>query len=86
MSSLAVILPSLLSSRYQLTTLHAVPSDARWLNVIGLLFFFLNLALFAMNCILITLRFRYRPKTFGSSFTDQVESLFTASVVSLLSL
>ncbi|OIW27295.1 C4-dicarboxylate transporter/malic acid transport protein [Coniochaeta ligniaria NRRL 30616] len=34
-----------------------------------------------MNCILITLRFRYRPNTFRSSFTDQVESLFTASVV-----
>ncbi|KAH8907071.1 C4-dicarboxylate transporter/malic acid transport protein [Coniochaeta sp. PMI_546] len=34
-----------------------------------------------MNCVLITLRFRYRRKTFRASFSDQVESLFTASVV-----
>lgn len=60
----------------------SIPSHARWLNVIGLIFFFLNVALFVMNCILITLRFHYRPKTFMASFTDQVESLFTASFVS----
>jgi hypothetical protein len=60
-----------------------VPFKASWLTGVGLLFFFLNLALFGMNCVLITLRFHYRPQTFKASFTDQVESLFTAAVVSL---
>lgn len=86
MSSLAVCLAGRLSSRYQLTTRLTVPFHARWLNVVGLIFFFMNLILFVMNSILITLRFHYRPKTFRPSFTDQVESLFTASVVSLTDL
>jgi hypothetical protein len=38
-----------------------------------------------LNCILITLRFRWRPGTFRTSFTDQVESLFVPAFVSLYS-
>lgn len=32
-----------------------------------------------MNCILITLRFRWRPGSFLASFTDQIESLFISA-------
>lgn len=53
------------------------------MTVIGLIFFFLNLGLFVINCILISLRFRYRPHSFRRSVTDQVESLFTPAIVSL---
>jgi len=34
-----------------------------------------------MNCILITLRFHYRPGSLTNSFTDQFESLFIPAVV-----
>ncbi|KAB5586079.1 voltage-dependent anion channel-domain-containing protein [Coniochaeta sp. 2T2.1] len=61
--------------------LASIPFQAQWLTIIGLIFFFLNIVLFIMNCILTTLRFRFRPNTFNSSFTDQVESLFTAAVI-----
>jgi tellurite resistance protein TehA-like permease len=60
----------------------AVPYDARWLDIVGLIFFFLNLGLFVMNCVLIGLRFHYRPGSFINTFTDQVESLFIPAVVS----
>lgn len=56
------------------------------MTVVGLIFFFVNLVLFIMTCILITLRFRFRPHTFKASFTDQVESLFTPAIVSLVHL
>ncbi|KAK0706453.1 voltage-dependent anion channel [Lasiosphaeria miniovina] len=61
--------------------MHSIPYQSRWLTGVGLGFFFLNLCLFAMNCILITLRFCWRPGSFRSSFTDQMESLFVPAVV-----
>lgn len=41
------------------------------------------MALFVMNCILLSCRFYLRPGAFTSSFTDQVESLFIPAFVSL---
>ena len=42
----------------------------------------LNLILFIMNCVFITMRFRMKPGSFTRSFTDQVESLFIPAFVS----
>ena len=56
---------------------------APWLRGIGLFFFFLNIILFIMNCILICTRFHLRPGSFVNSFTDQMESLFISASVSL---
>lgn len=69
------------SASSQLTL--AVPYKSAWLDGIGLAFFFLNLCLFIMNCILISLRFYWRPGSLVDSFTDQVESLFIAAIVSM---
>ncbi|KAK0705298.1 voltage-dependent anion channel [Lasiosphaeris hirsuta] len=61
--------------------LYSLPYRSRWLTVIGLAFFFFNICLFVMNCILLTLRFRFRPGSFMQSFTDQFESLFISAFV-----
>ncbi|KAK3683819.1 voltage-dependent anion channel-domain-containing protein [Podospora appendiculata] len=61
--------------------LYSIPYRSRWLTGLGLAFFFFNICLFAMNCILITLRFRWRPGSFLDSFTDQLESLFVPAVI-----
>lgn len=58
---------------------HVVPFRSQWLYGIGLAFFFLNLVLFVMNCICITLRFIWNPGTLINSFIDQFESLFVPS-------
>ncbi len=60
----------------------AVPFGATWLTAVGLIFFFLNITLFLINCVMIALRFHWRPGSFISSFTDQVESLFIPAFVS----
>ncbi|KAJ4306943.1 hypothetical protein N0V88_000316 [Collariella sp. IMI 366227] len=57
-----------------------VPYRSQWLTGIGLAFFFLNLCLFAMNCVLISLRFYWRPGSLVNSFTDQFESLFISAI------
>jgi hypothetical protein len=62
----------------------AVPYKSQWLTGIGLAFFFLNLCLFTMNCVLISLRFYWRPGSLVDSFTDQFESLFISAIVSHL--
>ncbi|KAL6860313.1 hypothetical protein ACO1O0_004340 [Amphichorda felina] len=54
----------------------SMPFQARWLTGIGLFFFMLNLCLFLLNCVMISIRFRLHPGSFTHSFTDQVESLF----------
>ncbi|KAG6087588.1 hypothetical protein E4U15_007653 [Claviceps sp. LM218 group G6] len=56
--------------------LHASYYRADWITILGLCFCLLNMALFVMNCILLSCRFYLRPGAFTSSFTDQVESLF----------
>ncbi|KAI1506736.1 voltage-dependent anion channel [Biscogniauxia marginata] len=55
--------------------------QADWLWCIGLIFFILNISLFVLNCILITMRFAMVPGSFMHSFLDQVESLFIPAVV-----
>lgn len=59
-----------------------VPYKAAWIEGIGVAFALLNIALFVMNCVLITIRFHLRPGSFIGSFTDQVESLFINAFVS----
>ncbi|KAK3946091.1 malic acid transport protein [Diplogelasinospora grovesii] len=56
--------------------LYSVPYKSEWLNIIGIIFFIFNICLFVMNCILISLRFYWRPGSFMYAFTDQLESLF----------
>ncbi|KAF6833134.1 C4-dicarboxylate transporter/malic acid transporter [Colletotrichum musicola] len=64
-------------------TSQIVPYQAAWLNGFAVAFFLLNLVLFIMNCVMATLRFRFRRGELVHSFTDQTESLFIpASVVS----
>lgn len=59
-----------------------VPWRTDWIYGIGVFFFLLNICLFLMNCILISIRFGLRPGSFTNSFTDQVESLFIPAFVS----
>jgi len=59
-----------------------VPHRSPWVTGIGLAFFFFNLCLFAMNTVLLSLRFYLRPQSFLTSFTDQFESLFISASVS----
>ncbi|KAI1368895.1 voltage-dependent anion channel-domain-containing protein [Xylaria arbuscula] len=53
----------------------------RWLEDIGVLFFLLNLVLFILNCVCITMRFIMVPGSFMHSFLDDIESLFIPSIV-----
>ncbi|KXX77594.1 Malic acid transport protein [Madurella mycetomatis] len=61
--------------------LHSIPYKSQWLTGIGLAFFFLNICLFIMNCVLISLRFYWRPGSLVESFTDQYESLFISAII-----
>ncbi|KAK3989775.1 malic acid transport protein [Cladorrhinum sp. PSN332] len=61
--------------------LHSIPYKSEWLTAIGLAFFFLNLCLFITNCVLISLRFYWKPGSFVESFTDQFESLFISAII-----
>ncbi|KAK3304334.1 voltage-dependent anion channel [Chaetomium strumarium] len=63
--------------------LHSIPYKSQWLTGVGLAFFFLNLCLFVMNCICITLRFRWRPGSLVESFTDQRESLLATILITI---
>ncbi|KAF6819972.1 c4-dicarboxylate transporter malic acid transporter [Colletotrichum sojae] len=56
--------------------IHSLPYQAAWLNGFAVAFFLLNLVLFIMNCVMATLRFRFRRGELVHSFTDQTESLF----------
>lgn len=54
----------------------AVPYRFTGLYAIGCIFFLLNIALFVLNVIMISLRFRYYPETFMGSILHPTESLF----------
>ena len=60
---------------------HAVNWSSVWILGVGKFFFILNLVLFLINCVLISIRFYIRPGSLTHSFTDQVESLFIPSFV-----
>ncbi|KAI1298660.1 voltage-dependent anion channel-domain-containing protein [Xylaria venustula] len=55
--------------------------EVRWLESVGVVFLLLNLLLFVLNCVLITMRFILVPGSFTHSFLDEVESLFIPAVV-----
>ncbi|KAI1330766.1 voltage-dependent anion channel-domain-containing protein [Xylariaceae sp. FL0255] len=59
----------------------SVAYSATWVWYIGLVFFLLNLTLFVINSVLITMRFVMVPGSFMHSFLDQMESLFIPAVV-----
>ncbi|KAH6640821.1 voltage-dependent anion channel [Chaetomium tenue] len=61
--------------------LFSIPYKSQWLTGIGLAFFFLNLCLFIMNCVLISLRFYWRSGSLVESFNDQYESLFISAII-----
>ncbi|KAL2073905.1 hypothetical protein VTL71DRAFT_11231 [Oculimacula yallundae] len=64
--------------------LDGIPYESEWLRIIGVILFLSNLVLFLMNCVFISLRFKFCPGSFKGSFTSPSESLFVpASVVSL---
>ncbi|KAH7408042.1 voltage-dependent anion channel-domain-containing protein [Cadophora sp. MPI-SDFR-AT-0126] len=56
--------------------LNGIPYRSEWLRIIGVVVFLFNLALFLMNCIFITMKFRFRPGSFKGSFVSPAESLF----------
>lgn len=60
-----------------------VPYESDWLRIIGTIVFLFNIALFLMNCILLTLRFRWNPGSFRASFISQSEVLFIPACVSV---
>ncbi|KAF7509234.1 hypothetical protein GJ744_008294 [Endocarpon pusillum] len=61
----------------------AVPTSYRFngLEVIGTIFFLLNLVFYIAIWIMIGLRFYFHPRTFKSSFTHPTESLFAPATV-----
>ncbi|EGS23960.1 uncharacterized protein CTHT_0006700 [Thermochaetoides thermophila DSM 1495] len=61
--------------------LYSIPYRSKWLTGIGLAFFFLNIILYLINCLMLSLRFWFRPGAFLNSLTDQVESLFISAII-----
>ena len=60
-----------------------VPFRFPGLEAIGIIFFLLNIVLFIVNVVMISLRFYWYPETFKASFLHPTERLFIpASVVS----
>ena len=55
---------------------HLVPYRFPGLTIIGDIFFLLNIVLFIINWIAISLRFYLHPQTFKASFLHPTESLF----------
>ena len=54
----------------------AVPFQSRWLNYVGLIFFFLNIALYITVWVMLLTRFVNHRNTFRSSLIHPTESLF----------
>ncbi|KAE9377459.1 hypothetical protein N431DRAFT_365249 [Stipitochalara longipes BDJ] len=62
--------------------LNSIPYRSNWLRVLGVIVFLFNVVLFIINCIFITLRFKWNPGSFRRSFTSPSESLFVPACVS----
>ena len=58
-----------------------VPFRFRGLDTIGTIFFLLNIALFLLNILMISLRFYTFPETFEASYMHPSERLFIPSAV-----
>ncbi|KAM0132795.1 hypothetical protein ACHAO1_006540 [Botrytis cinerea] len=56
--------------------LYSIPYRSNWLRIVGEIVFLLNLIFFVMNCILISLRFKWNPGSFSKSFLSPSESLY----------
>lgn len=56
--------------------LYSVPFRFRGLYALGCIFFILNIVFFLFNCIMISCRFYFYPRTFKASFLHPTESLF----------
>ena len=67
--------------RYVLIKVRTVPFRFRGLTSLGTIFFLLNIALFVICIISISLRFFFHPKTFKASFLHPTERLFIPSAV-----
>lgn len=68
----------------QAITHPAVPYRFKGLYTIGLVFMFLNMALFVFNAAMISTRFYFYPWTFRASLLHPTESLFIpASIISV---
>lgn len=61
--------------------LYTVPFRFTGIDTIGTFFFLLNIVLFIINCICITLRFWFFPETFRASLLHPTESLFMPAAV-----
>ncbi|CZR59436.1 related to C4-dicarboxylate transport protein mae1 [Phialocephala subalpina] len=61
--------------------LHSIPYRSDWLRILGVIVFLFNIVLFLVNCLFITLRFRWNPGSFRGSFTSPSESLFVPACV-----
>ena len=61
--------------------LYSVPFRFRGLYAIGCIFFILNIVFFLFNCIMISFRFYFYPRTFKASFLHPTESLFIPAAV-----
>ncbi|KAK2841588.1 hypothetical protein FQN49_006108 [Arthroderma sp. PD_2] len=61
--------------------IYTIPVQARWLEIIGLVIFLVNLAFFVAIVVLMCLRFYLYPYTFKASFLHPTESLFAPAVI-----
>ena len=61
--------------------LYTVPFRFHGLYAIGLVFFFLNIVLFLINVLMISLRFYNHPEMFYASFLHPTERLFIPAAV-----
>ena len=58
-----------------------MPFRFHGLETIGIIFFLLNIVLFIINAVMISLRFYYHPETFKASFLHPTERLFIPAAV-----
>ncbi|CEJ89712.1 hypothetical protein VHEMI05537 [[Torrubiella] hemipterigena] len=57
-----------------------IPFHSDWVKAIGIFFFLMNLVLFFINCIGISLRFYLNRGSFSASFTNPDEALYIPSL------
>ncbi|KAM5462669.1 hypothetical protein MauCBS54593_007889 [Microsporum audouinii] len=61
--------------------IYTIPVQARWLEIVGLTIFLVNLAFFVLIGVLMCVRFYLYPYTFKASFLHPTESLFAPAVI-----
>jgi len=64
--------------------LHSIPYRSNWLEIIGVIFFLLNIVIFIFISMMMTLRFCLNPGSLKQSLANQSECLFLpACIVSI---